>query len=44
MVYAYMVKVYAFLVKAGRRTIESLPEEYQIPVAEYLATEAEHLD
>lgn len=33
----YMVKVYAYLVKAGRREIEQLPEAYQIPVAEYLA-------
>lgn len=41
MVYDYMVKVYAFLVKAGRRTIESLPEPYQLPVAEYLAAQAE---
>lgn len=36
MIYDYMIKVYAFLVKANRRTIESLPGEYQIPVAEYL--------
>ena len=35
---SYMVKVYAYLVKAARREIESLPEEYQTPVAEYLAT------
>lgn len=37
--YEYMVKVYAFLVKVGRREIESLPNEYQLPVAEYLASE-----
>lgn len=38
MVYNYMIKVYAYLVKAGRKTIEELPEEYRIPVAEYLAS------
>lgn len=37
--YNYMVKVYAHLVKAGRRDIESLPLEYQTPVAECLAGE-----
>lgn len=37
----YMVKCYALLVKAGRRDIESLPEAYQIPVAEYLAKQEE---
>lgn len=40
-IYSYMVAVYAQLVKAERRTIESLPFEYQIVVAEYLAAEAE---
>lgn len=34
----YMVKVYAYLVKAGRREVESLPQEYQTPVSEYMAT------
>ncbi|MEF2965685.1 CD1375 family protein [Paenibacillus sp. M1] len=34
---AYMVHAYAMLVKGGRRTIESLPPEYQAPVTEYLA-------
>ncbi|MEW6661973.1 MAG: CD1375 family protein [Bacillota bacterium] len=38
---AYMVKVYVFLVKARRRTIESLPDHYQVPVAEYLAQQIE---
>ena len=33
----YMVKVYAYLVKNTQRDIESLPEEYKTPVAEYLA-------
>ncbi|MGG0756073.1 CD1375 family protein [Brevibacillus laterosporus] len=37
----YMIPVYGLLVKAGRREIESIPEEYQIPVAEYLAEQAE---
>lgn len=39
MVYDYMVDVFGFLVKMGRRTIESLPTEYQVPVAEYLANQ-----
>lgn len=42
MIYEYMVKVYAFLVKHEKRTLESLPEAYQVPVAEYLASEAEN--
>ncbi len=37
MVYKYMIPVYAFLVKAEIRTIESLPEGYQILVAEHMA-------
>lgn len=37
----YMIPVYALLIKAGRRTIESIPEIYQIPVAEYLASQIE---
>ena len=41
MVYNYMIKVYAYLVQAGKRTIESLPEAYQLPVAEYLAATTE---
>lgn len=41
MVYQYMIPVYALLVKAGARTIESLPEKYQVPVAEYLAKQIE---
>lgn len=32
-----MVRLYANLVKNGRRTIESLPAEYQDPVKAYLA-------
>lgn len=36
-----MIPVYGLLVKAGRREIESLPEEFQIPVAEYLASQVE---
>lgn len=31
-----MVRIYANLVRAGRRTIASLPEIYQEPVREYL--------
>lgn len=41
-VYVYMISVYAFLVKHDKRTLESLPEPYQVPVAELLAREAEH--
>lgn len=41
MVKDYMVKVYAVLVKAGRREVEELQEEYIIPVAEYLAEQEE---
>lgn len=37
----YMIPVYGLLVKAGRREIESLPEVYQIPVAEFLAAQIE---
>lgn len=37
----YMIPVYGLLVKAGKRTIESLPEVYKISVAEYLAAEVE---
>jgi hypothetical protein len=33
-----MIKVYAYLVTAGRKEIEQLPEDYKIPVAEYLAS------
>ena len=39
MIYAYMIPIYAFLVKHGKRTLENLPEAYQVPVAEYLALE-----
>lgn len=37
----YMIPVYAVLVKAGKREVESLPEVYVIPVAEYLAAQEE---
>ena len=37
MVQKYMIPVYAFLVKSNLRSIESLPVDYQIPVAEYMA-------
>lgn len=36
----YMIPVYGVLVKNGR-DIESLPEEYILPVAEYLAAKEE---
>ena len=41
MYYSYLIPVYATLVKYGRRTIESLPEAYRVPVAERLAAENE---
>ena len=31
-----MVRIYANLVKNGRRTIESLPEAYKEPVQKYI--------
>lgn len=31
-----MIRIYANLVQAGRRTIESLPLEYQKPVEDYI--------
>lgn len=37
----YMIPVYALLVRTRKREIESLPEVYQIPVAEYLAAQIE---
>ena len=37
----YMVPVYGLLVKTQKRSIESLPGTYQIPVAEYLAAQIE---
>ena len=37
----YMISVYAVLVKNSKRNVESLPEEYIIPVAEYLAAQEE---
>jgi hypothetical protein len=38
-----MVQVYAFLIKNDRRTIEAIPEQYKIPVAEYLAKQVEEV-
>lgn len=37
----YMIKVYAVLVKNDARELEALPEEYVLPVAEYLAEQEE---
>lgn len=37
MVQKYMIPVYAFLIKSDLRSIEGLPIDYQIPVAEYMA-------
>lgn len=41
MVHQYMIPVYALLVKAGAREIGSLPEQYQVPVGEYMAEQIE---
>lgn len=41
MVVAYMIPVYAFLVKAEKRLMDELPVPYQLPVAEYLVEEIE---
>lgn len=41
MVYDYMIPVYGLLVKAGGWDINDLPEQYRVPVAEYLAKEIE---
>lgn len=37
----YMIPVYGLLVKTSKREIESIPEVYQIPVAEYLVAQVE---
>ncbi|WP_370569878.1 CD1375 family protein [Sporosarcina sp. resist] len=41
MVFPYMIPVYGLLVKAAAREIDKLPEQYQVPVAEYLAGQVE---
>ncbi|MCQ4924068.1 CD1375 family protein [Tissierella carlieri] len=41
MVKAYMIKVYAVLIKNEKREIETLPEEYIVPVAEFIASQEE---
>ncbi|MPN01413.1 hypothetical protein SDC9_148622 [bioreactor metagenome] len=41
MVKLYMIKVYAVLVKNEKREIDTLPEEYIIPVAEFIASQEE---
>ena len=41
MVFPYMIPVYGLLVKASAREIDKLPEQYQVPVAEYLAGQVE---
>ena len=33
---SYMIKVYTVLIKNEKREIETLPEEYILPVAEYI--------
>lgn len=41
MVYQYMVVAYAVLIENGRRDFDSIPEQYKVPVAEYLASKHE---
>jgi hypothetical protein len=41
MVYEYMIPVYAYLVKAGSREIEGVPEHYRLSVAEFMASQIE---
>ncbi|MEK4715097.1 MULTISPECIES: IDEAL domain-containing protein [Sporosarcina] len=41
MVFPYMVPVYGLLVKVYTPEFDSLPEQYQIPVAEYLVGHVE---
>lgn len=41
MIYEYMIPIYAYLIKAKARTLEDLPTQYKIIVAEYLAREKE---
>lgn len=40
-VQTWMIPVYALLVRTDKRGIETLPDVYQIPVAEYLASQIE---
>lgn len=39
----YMIKVYATLVKNDKRDIDTLPEEYVVPVAEFIASQEESM-
>jgi len=41
MVMPYMIPIYAYLIIAGSRTLETIPEQYRTPVAEYMAAQAE---
>lgn len=41
MVLKFMIPCYAILVKAGSRKIEDIPQQYQEPVAAYLAEQYE---
>lgn len=41
MTYAYMYPIYAYLIQIGARTIETIPESYRTPVAEYMASKVE---
>lgn len=41
MIKEYMINTYVFLIKAGRRTIDTIPEPCKIPVAEALAKQEE---
>lgn len=41
MTYSYMYPIYAYLIQIGARTIDTIPENYKKPVAEYMAAKAE---
>lgn len=38
---SYMIKVYAMLIKSGKRTIETIPQSYVEEVVKYLESEAQ---
>lgn len=41
MVFEWMIPVYGWMIKMGKRTIETIPERYRLPVAEWLVAQAE---
>lgn len=41
MVHEWMIPVYGWAIKAGLRTLESIPKRYQEPVAKWLMEQEE---